>query len=150
LWGLRQASNNNLRSRSMKTGMRLAVLTKGIFLYAMSLVVARPCIYKLGSATTIFPTILYRLLKKVYQSFKVLSAVSSRSSHFGMQSSSFREDKPKARLGSFPVKTRVKSHQYRMVSCISESLQPPYYGCSCNVKLTYHDSSFLVHRLRSR
>jgi hypothetical protein len=78
--------------------------------------VARKAVYKLGSAVTIFPTTLYRLLKKVYQSFKVLRAVSSKSSHFGMQSSSFSEDKPKARLGSLPVKTRVKNHQYRMIN----------------------------------
>jgi hypothetical protein len=103
-----------------------------------------------------FPTTLYRLLKKVYQSPSVFFAVSSKSSHSGRQSSGFKDDKPKALFGSLPVKT--KSHrQYSstssLASCFGEckplvAKQPRsnyIQGITVALpKATYHDKFCLV------
>lgn len=52
-----------------------------------------------------FPTMLYRLLKNVYQSSSTFFSLLSRSSHSGRQSSGFRLDWARAREASRPAKT---------------------------------------------
>jgi hypothetical protein len=51
------------------------------------------------------PTMLYRLLKKVYQSSRTCFSLSSKSSHSGRQSSSLSELFARARDESLPVNT---------------------------------------------
>ena len=53
-----------------------------------------------------FPTMLYRLLKKVNHSSNTFFSLSSRSSHSGRQSSGLRDDWARAREASRPANTR--------------------------------------------
>jgi hypothetical protein len=54
---------------------------------------------------------LYRLLKNVCQSLRVLVSVSDKVEWSGTQSSGFKEDFPSARFGSFPANTGYVSRR---------------------------------------
>ena len=60
-------------------------------------------------APTTFPTILYRLRKKVIHSSSTVLHLSSRSPHSGTQSSGRSEDMASAREGSLPANTVFKA-----------------------------------------
>lgn len=62
-------------------------------------------IHKLLRSGLTFPTILYLLLKNLYQSFRTVFFSSGRSYQSGTHSSAFRLEEARARLGSFPAKT---------------------------------------------
>ena len=55
------------------------------------------------------PIMLYRLLKKVNQSFSTCFSLSAKSSHSGRQSSTFRDDSARAREASLPANTIGKT-----------------------------------------
>lgn len=56
-------------------------------------------------APSTLPLMLYRLLKKVNQSFSTFLCSSDRSDQSGRHSSGLREDWPRAREASLPAKT---------------------------------------------
>lgn len=56
---------------------------------------------------TTFPTTSYLLLKNVNHSSSTVFSFSSRSCHSGTQSSGFRDEVARARLGSLPAKTVI-------------------------------------------
>ena len=58
---------------------------------------------------------LYRLLKNVCQSLRVLVSVSDKVEWSDTQSAGFKEDFPSARFGSFPANTRPVSRHSDVV-----------------------------------
>ena len=60
-------------------------------------------------APSTFPTILYLLLKNLYQSFNTVFFSSGKSYHSGTHSSAFNEEDANALDGSLPAKTVLLS-----------------------------------------
>lgn len=61
------------------------------------------------------PTTLYRLLKKVNQSFSTVCSLSPKSLYSGLQSSGLSDDCARARDASFPAKPDFVVQKIRMI-----------------------------------
>lgn len=84
--------------------------------------------YKFDASFCTLPTMLYRLLKNVNQSSSTFFSLSPKSSHSGLQSSSFNDDCASALDASLPVKTTPR--RYRSVKNIHGCQMPENNVCS--------------------